>query len=668
MNIRTTLVALFLSISILPLTILGVINYHNAELAITDETINKLNTLASEEEEGIKIILQHNQERLLSFVTRAQLKIELDKFNTSGDVKSLDFMNNLLSSIKSQIPSIREISVLNPEGVVVASTVKDELAVNHANDEFFLKGKQSNDITIFFMDDNVPSLYLTGPLILDGKLVGVAALTSDVASIYSITGIWKDLTKTGESFLVMRDQNGDGLVLTPLRFEPDAVLNTRISKDEPFRPATQALLGNEITMTDSIDYRGMQVLAVTKYIEEGDLGLVVKIDKEEAVAPLNNLKYLTAIVSTIGILAVITASFYLGKSLSSPVRRLRDKVNEISKGNFDLGLHKDTIGSKWHDEIGELALRFDDMRKSIKSMNENLQQLVQEKTKELEAANNELKGKNTSLQSLNKVLQEQKKQLREVDNEKEEFSAMITHELKTPLVPIIGYSELLLDGTLGQLNEKQKESIQVMNNSAASLSRLISDLLDARKLELGKMKFEKRDASPTIMVEQSLSSLQPFAQAKGVTMTSKTEQESSDRLIIRCDAKRIRQVLDNLVNNAIKFVAANTGKIEVSVKRESDSGTILFAVKDNGIGIPKDKHQNIFKKFYQADTSLTRNAGGTGLGLAICKAIIGAHDGKIWFESEPGVGSTFYFSLPPGLKSTTVLPTEKKMSQESLTS
>jgi hypothetical protein len=149
-------------------------------------------------------------------------------------------------------------------------------------------------------------------------------------------------------------------------------------------------------------------------------------------------------------------------------------------------------------------------------------------------------------------------------------------------------------------------------------------------------------------------------------MTSKIEHESSDSLRITCDDKRIRQVLDNLVNNAIKFSPANVGKIEVSVKKEDVRGSMLFAVKDNGTGIPKDKQRNIFKKFYQADTSMTRNAGGTGLGLAISKGIVEAHDGRIWFESEPGLGTTFYFSIPRSLKSRRPIPSEAQDPQESV--
>jgi signal transduction histidine kinase len=264
-------------------------------------------------------------------------------------------------------------------------------------------------------------------------------------------------------------------------------------------------------------------------------------------------------------------------------------------------------------------------------------------------------GNNTltrRLKHLNEDLKKQAQRLVEVDKEKEEFSAMITHELKTPLVPIIGYSELLLDGTLGELSQKQKEKMTVLHESATSLSSLISDLLDIRKVELGKLKLETSEVSARELIEKSISALRPLAEAKNMLLSSRLEYED---LKLICDPKRIQQVIYNLLTNAIKFTpTTGEGRIEISA-RELDKhheaytdgqGSLLFSVKDNGMGIPKDKQQHLFKKFYQVDTSLTRNVGGSGLGLAISKGIVDAHNGKIWLESEEGKGSIVYFILP----------------------
>jgi signal transduction histidine kinase len=260
---------------------------------------------------------------------------------------------------------------------------------------------------------------------------------------------------------------------------------------------------------------------------------------------------------------------------------------------------------------------------------------------ELEGKNEELSSTNMSLQVLNGLLERQKEKLAEVDKAKDEFSAMITHELKTPLVPIIGYSELLMDGSLGELTQKQREKIQIMHHSANSLLRLISDLLDARKLELGQMKFSiANNVSAETIVKECMNSVLPLAEARGVALEYRAQDAK-----LKCDQKRIDQVLHNLLTNAIKFVPERTGRIEIYVEKSQD-GQIVFAVKDNGTGIPAAKQQHLFKKFYQADTSMSRNAGGTGLGLTISKGIVEAHGGKIWFESQEGAGSTFYFTVP----------------------
>ena len=293
-------------------------------------------------------------------------------------------------------------------------------------------------------------------------------------------------------------------------------------------------------------------------------------------------------------------------------------------------------------------LRNANLTDRLEKVNEDLkvvnQDLKQDKTK-LETLSGELQSKNEHLEYLTQELNRKAEQLQSMDTAKEEFSAMITHELKTPLVPIVGYTELLGDGTLGEINPVQKEKIQLMHDSAVSLSQLITDLLDVRKLELGRMKFDMADIQVRNVVEPAVNSFRPLAESKGISLTYEAGDKHNAELMLKCDPKRLQQVLNNLLSNAIKFVPEKTGKIEVSAKM-IDHDFVEFLVQDNGIGIPDDKQQNIFRKFYQVDTSLRREAGGTGLGLAISKGIVEAHGGKMWFESKPGAGTTFYFSIP----------------------
>ena len=230
---------------------------------------------------------------------------------------------------------------------------------------------------------------------------------------------------------------------------------------------------------------------------------------------------------------------------------------------------------------------------------------------------------------------------------------MITHELKTPLVPIIGYGNMLLGGKLGNLSTTQKEKISIMYDNAQRLSKLVQDVLDVRKLELGKLKLNLQEVSVNELIDHCANTFALAAEAKGVSLQNKLEskdkhEELGTILKVRCDQDRVHQVLSNLMSNAIKFVPERDGKIEIDAELSEERRFVIFSVKDNGIGIPTEHQSRLFNKFYQVDTSLTRNAGGTGLGLTIAKGLVEAHGGRLWIQSEEGKGSIFFFSIPVG--------------------
>ena len=233
------------------------------------------------------------------------------------------------------------------------------------------------------------------------------------------------------------------------------------------------------------------------------------------------------------------------------------------------------------------------------------------------------------------------KEIEQTSAHKDEFSAMISHELKTPLVPIIGYCKMLAKKDLiGNLNKEQLEAVEAITRNIKRLERLIVDILDARKLDLNKMKFVKEEFSLSVFLEKIESSYKNILGEKGIQFViNSSVQETS----ITADESRLRQVFDNLIGNAIKFVPKSNGKITIGAKRENY--VILFYVTDNGTGIPIEKQSELFHKFYQVDTTIKRNTQGSGLGLAICKGIIETMGGTIWVESDGKSGTTFYFQL-----------------------
>jgi len=217
---------------------------------------------------------------------------------------------------------------------------------------------------------------------------------------------------------------------------------------------------------------------------------------------------------------------------------------------------------------------------------------------------------------------------------------ILPKELMTPLVPILGYCEMLLNPKFGELNSDQKEAINEIRQNSTQLNILINNFWNAQQLDLGEMKYLYENIEVDDFIEQVMNTLSELMKEKKIEFAKTIESG----LVVNADRVKLEEIFRNLVKNAVAFVPEANGKIQISAK--SQDGFVQFSIDDNGVGIPKDKISTLFKKFHQMDTSHTRSHGGSGLSLVICKGYIEDMNGKIVLESDEDKGTTFFFTIP----------------------
>jgi signal transduction histidine kinase len=308
-----------------------------------------------------------------------------------------------------------------------------------------------------------------------------------------------------------------------------------------------------------------------------------------------------------------------------PIFSLTKATAEVEKGNLNV-----SVNTRGSDELATLSESFNSMVYSIKEHIENQNVL----TSKLENAYEELTA---------------------ADKAKDEFVSMISHELKTPLVPMKLYCQMFTKQSLGSnFNEKQNKAIRIIERNLERLEMLVTDILDCYKLDIGKIKLFRENANIDTIIRNTITDLKSIIQDQQISL--KLDVRSTGTIF--CDPKRIEQVISNLLRNSFDFVPRNNGKVTIRLedypdnesnttsKKEAYSKFVMFSIDDNGPGITPDEINNLFKKFYQVDTSFRRKHGGTGLGLSICRGLIEAHGGKLWYDKNYNVGASFKFIIP----------------------
>jgi signal transduction histidine kinase/CheY-like chemotaxis protein len=533
----------------------------------------------------------------------------------NGPTFSSAHLNQELAAAHSAQPALLQLYVGNLAGRAVAAAPTAGVGVDYSDWNYVKDvlnprriGPKYSDVVRAQGDNSVAAVVIAVP-ILDARrnLVGFLASTVNLSEVQRLS-TYSRIGLNGQAVVVDRR----GRVIAHPR-DDWRVAAQDLSSSGIF----QQSLGQETGVSWYTDPDG-NIPRAAGFATVPVVGWKVWVS--QPVAELRS-ELTPLILSTIEWLLVamvlaLVLGFLAAAWITRPVDELTRAAARIAQGEFVTPLKvRDRFAAR---ELRALAHTFNQMALQLSGAYQTLEEKVSQRTSELQAANQELARANKL---------------------KSEFLANVSHELRTPLSAIIGFSQILLDGIDGPINEEQQQDVSQVNKSGQSLLVLINQILDLSKIEAGKMELSLERVDLPTLITSVLDSISPLAQAKGLQITTRF---APGLPALEADAGRLKQIVINLLSNAVKF----TERGHIEILAQPSGRMVRIAVKDTGIGISAESQKVIFEEFVQGDGSSTRRHGGTGLGLSIVRKLVEMHGGAITVLSEPGLGSTFTFTVP----------------------
>ena len=474
----------------------------------------------------------------------------------------------------------------------------------------------------------------------DGSLVGVLGVDLPLSAINSFLRELK-VGAEGQIFILDNDGNivADSTVDKPFHIRNGAF--SRIagvaSPNPAIRAAAERMAREEQGERTGRMFSVENSAGISEYVRTRpfrslglDWKIAVVIPEKEFIGSVQRMARSAFLITLAALGLSLLTAFWVSRWICRPLSDLVESAKAITRGEW-----RAPFVLKRDDEVGELSRSFALMSKQLSEAFSGLEEKVRLRTVELEQKNREL----TEAKAVSESLAEEAKA---ASRAKSSFLASMSHEIRTPMNAVLGLSDLVL---ATPLSEEQREHLSLVQTSAESLLGILDDILDLAKIEAGKMSLENRPFRLRPLVEQVGALMRPRAEKNGVALGVSVAPELSDAF--EGDPLRVRQILMNLVGNAVKFTSEGSVEIVVTLAGgDEEQAQVAFAVSDTGPGIPQSKVHLLFDDFTQLDGSSTRKHGGTGLGLAISRSLARLMGGDITVESEVGRGSVFRFSLP----------------------
>jgi signal transduction histidine kinase/DNA-binding response OmpR family regulator len=387
---------------------------------------------------------------------------------------------------------------------------------------------------------------------------------------------------------------------------------------------TQVLGSHEIELVRSIVFQGKPIGTV-----------YIRSDLQELDQRMNRYLGIALIVLFVSLMAALLVSSVFRRAIATPIVDLARIARAVSHDK-NYSVRAAPIRGEGEltiliDAFNEMLTQIGESETELLKAHDSLEQRVRERTAELETAKREVEAFSHSVVKA-------KEELERSSKFKDQFLSTMSHELRTPLNAVLGFSDLLGEDRYGSLNEKQRRYVNHISTGGKHLLRLINDILDLSRIEAGRLQLTIETVRVDTSLSEACDTLQPLASKKNHHLI----KHPAPGLSVRADGTRLKQILMNLIGNAVKFTP-DGGTIELAAKKIDDH--VRLEVRDSGPGIPPDEQKRIFEAFYRL-TQNAKAAEGSGLGLAITQRLVELHGGKLGLESEPGMGSCFFFTLP----------------------